>query len=160
MLSNMCGIYYRRLPHMKDKNLQHYLSYTYTDENGCMIWKRCFNTDGYPRANIRGNCNGKVHREVYMLNTGEDIDGKVIRHKCDNPRCINPEHLESGTPADNVRDMDKRQRRGNSKLTHNQVRAIRSLANNFKRRELAKMFGVNERTISSIILRRHWKHLS
>lgn len=141
------------------KDLNYYLSFTVTNENGCMEWQRCLNSDGYPRAAIRGNSNGKVHREVYALHTQEDIAGKVIRHTCDNPRCINPDHLISGTPADNVRDMDSRQRRGHSKLTHDQVRAIRAIGDKLTRKEIARMFGVDSRTISSIILRRHWKHV-
>lgn len=81
------------------------------EEGECLIWCGCLNSDGYPRAAIAGNSNVKVHRLVYQLVTRENIVGKVIRHTCDNPRCINPEHLISGTPRDNVKDMDDRDRR-------------------------------------------------
>ena len=40
----------------------------------------------------------------------EDIKGKVVRHKCDEPKCVNPEHLELGTPKDNMDDRTKRDR--------------------------------------------------
>ena len=58
------------------------------------------------------------HRLAYVEKHGmslEDIKGLVVRHKCDNPRCINPEHLEVGTQADNNADMKLRGRARNGK---------------------------------------------
>lgn len=139
--------------------LKHYLNRTVPTKDGCMEWTGCLNTDGYPRVTYKGSSNGKVHRLVYALSTGENIEGKVIRHKCDNPLCINPDHLLSGTNTDNMSDRDARQRHGAAKLTHDQVRAIRLLGSSFKNIELASMFHVNPRTISSILLGKHWKHV-
>lgn len=85
------------------------LSFCKINENGCMIWQRAVNTDGYARLGIKGNTNVKVHRLVMKL-MGENIEGKVVRHKCDTPLCLNPNHLEIGTPADNVRDKVERGR--------------------------------------------------
>jgi len=130
--------------------------------NECFIWKRCLNTDGYPRANINSNMNSKVHRIIYELsNPTEDIKTKVIRHTCDNPKCINPNHLISGTHTDNMKDRDFRERHGKAKVTHNEVKEIRNLAatNNFLQKEIASMFKLNHRTISSIINRTHFKHV-
>jgi hypothetical protein len=141
------------------KDIEYYLSFTKETESGCKEWQRCLNTDGYARAVIRGNSNGKVHREVCALHTGQDLTGLVVRHTCDNPKCINPDHLVVGSFADNNRDRDKRQRNGQAKLTHDQVRAIRALADKFKRTELARMFNVDARTISSTVLGHHWKHV-
>lgn len=45
-----------------------------------------------------------------MLFNGEIPDKNVIRHKCDNPACINPSHLEIGTQKDNMKDAEKRNR--------------------------------------------------
>jgi len=88
----------------------------HTEEcNGCMVWTRALNTDGYPRALIEGNSNAKVHRVVYELANDKDISGYVVRHTCDDPKCINPNHLIIGTPTDNVRDRCERGR------THHQV---------------------------------------
>ena len=124
-------------------------------ENECLIWQGCLNSDGYARMLWEGNANGKVHRIVYALSTGEDIDGKVVRHMCDNPVCINPDHLLVGTPADNMRDRDERERHGMSKITVAEVIDIResSLTNN----ELAIIFNLHPTTIASIRNRRHWK---
>ena len=48
------------------------------------------------------------HRVSYFLRNGDIPDGMVIRHKCDNKICTNPEHLEIGTPSDNAKDFQKR----------------------------------------------------
>lgn len=54
-----------------------------------------------------------MHRLAYCSHTGsslEDLKGLVVRHKCDNRRCINPEHLEVGTQKDNCADRSSRGR--------------------------------------------------
>lgn len=66
---------------------------------------------GYATAWV--NINGRrvsttKHRKVYYEATGEWPE--VVRHKCDNPRCINVQHLEAGTHLDNMRDMVSRNR--------------------------------------------------
>lgn len=55
----------------------------------------------------RGGVNLGLHRLVYCEAnnvTLEEIKGLVVRHKCDNRRCINPDHLEIGTHKDNAQD--------------------------------------------------------
>lgn len=75
--------------------------------------------------------------------------------------CINPEHLLSGTIADNVQDRDSRFRHGASKLTPEQVVEIFNLTNQTEKplKEIAEKYGVDQRTVSSIKLKKHWKHL-
>jgi hypothetical protein len=52
-----------------------------------------------------------THRLAYILASGQVVpDGVVVRHKCDTPRCVNPDHLETGTPAENIRDAVDRGR--------------------------------------------------
>ena len=72
---------------------------------------------GYATAWIRLPCGKKYsstkHRRVHYEATGELPE--VVRHKCDNPRCINPEHLESGTYVDNMRDCKERGRQGDTR---------------------------------------------
>lgn len=98
---------------MKEITPELLLSYT-ANNNGCCEWTRCYNTDGYPRMVYKGSSNGKVHRIILEL-LGFDIEGKVVRHTCDNPKCINPEHLVVGTPVENAKDRQDRGR------THKQV---------------------------------------
>jgi hypothetical protein len=67
--------------------------------------------EGYCKINRGGHL--VLHREVYAQANGltaDDIAGIVVRHKCDNTRCIEPTHLEPGTPADNNKDRASRGR--------------------------------------------------
>ena len=97
------------------RSIKYYLGNTTITDAGCMEWCGALSSDGYPRVNA-GNGNGKLHRLVYShVNGYPDITGRVVRHTCDNPICINPDHLVLGTLEDNVRDRQDRNR------THNQV---------------------------------------
>lgn len=84
---------------------------------------------------VREGRHVKALRDAIGLSRA-DVFGKVVRHKCDNPRCINPDHLELGTYKDNTHDMLKRGRHTNSiplgefsgrcKLTDSQVKEIQN----------------------------------
>lgn len=127
------------------------LSYT-TPVGDCLEWNRCFNSDGYPRMAWKGSTNGKTHRIVMEL-LGHDIQGKVVRHKCDNPRCINPDHLESGTVLDNIKDMDGRDRRYKL-MTKEQVSCVKHLAQEFPKlsqEDIGKNVGLDARRVSEIL---------
>lgn len=87
--------------------------------------------------------------------------GKVVRHKCDNRRCINPEHLELGDHADNMRDMCERKRscRGtnqkDAKLTYELAEEIRASTGK-SQRQLAKEYGVSQYQIWSVLNNKTW----
>lgn len=65
-----------------------------------------------------------AHRIVYELFNGELEAGLVVRHKCDNPICCNPYHLEPGTRSDNELDKYRRERRG---YPHKVIRRMKQL---------------------------------
>lgn len=130
-----------------------------TKKGDCLEWTKCFNTDGYPRAVIDGNNNSKVHRVVYELHNNCPVDNKVVRHRCDNIKCVNPLHLQEGTHKDNMQDRDTRLRHGGAKLTPERVKLIRSLRGVVSQKYIAAMLGIDSRTVSSVQLRRHWKWL-
>lgn len=92
--------------------------------------------EGYAMVGIpgkRSRCTG-LHRLVFAEKIGKTLDqitGTVVRHTCDNPRCINPEHLIGGTRADNNRDRAERGRSAKvvpsrQRLNAEQVAAIRA----------------------------------
>lgn len=107
-----------------------------------------------------------MHRLVYEECFGEIPHGLVVRHKCDERACINPEHLELGTQTENVMDTVKRNRtlRGvhnpQSKLDEETVRKIKSLLSQGVRNcEISKMFNLNKSTICNIKHGKTWTYL-
>lgn len=137
-------------------------------EGSCWNWTACVNALGYGiisrsrKANI-------ASRISWELKHGPIPDGLCILHKCDNPRCVNPNHLFLGTRPENTADMIKKGRAkhnrgelsGRAKLTRDQVVEIRHLyaSVNFSQSELGKQFGVSKSTIAAILRRRSWSHI-
>ncbi len=121
-------------------------------EKDCLIWLGLFNTDGYPRIYWNGSSNGKVHRIIYTLvHPEENIAGKHIRHTCDNPKCINPNHLLSGTPEENIQDRCLRNRTY-KKITKEIVLTCLALLQEGKlsQKEIAQYLQINPRRVSDI----------
>lgn len=90
--------------------------------------------------------------------------GLWVLHKCDNPPCVNPDHLFLGTNRDNVRDMVRKGRnragRVNTKLTAGDVLAIRSrLATGERQASIAADYRVSQPAISAIARRATWEHV-
>lgn len=142
------------------RDLQTILNNT-TKHNNCLLWNGCLNTDGYPRAVIENNYNAKVHRIVWELSNNTSAKNLIIRHTCDTPQCINPDHLISGTTADNILDRDLRERNGNTLLTHDQVREIRLLR---QKQQLdfnkhAKHFGVSKKTLQNVVYHQRYRYV-
>lgn len=171
----MCSKHYTRFYrqknvdgfHPRGKGNAHPKKITFDiDENGCFnCTSHYLDKDGYPK--IQANKKPyRMSRYVYEQNFGPIPEGKIIRHKCDNPTCINPDHLEVGTHLDNAKDMDERGRRRsvfgeghpNSKLTESQVREIKVLLRdeNMTQEKIAKRFNVCRRTISKIKTGQLW----
>lgn len=135
----------------------------YVDQSsGCfVVTSHPIDHDGYPLITFNLK-HYKVHRFIYINCFGDVPTGMIVRHKCDNPACINPEHLEVGTHQDNLRDKMERERQakgskiGISKLKENQVREIKALFDTQLVSEIAKTYHVNWTTIKSIKEGRTW----
>lgn len=105
----------------------------------------------------------RASRLAYMSYYGPIPDGLVVRHKCDNPACINPVHLEVGTQADNMRDRENRGRgvrltgaaSPKAKLTAAEVAEIKTSSETYK--TLAARYKVSLSAINHIKNRRSWK---
>jgi predicted XRE-type DNA-binding protein len=123
-----------------------------TPQGECLEWNGCFNTDGYARMGFRGDSNVKVHRFVARLSYNRDIAGLVVRHTCDNIKCINPQHLVLGTPADNVRDRGERGRTYKI-ITKDLVAKVKALmaTKQVTQKEVASLVGINPRRVSDIV---------
>jgi hypothetical protein len=72
----------------------------------CWIWKGAVRGSKMKHGVLRRNkIYYAAHRWVYLRTRGPIPDGLVVRHKCDVPVCVNPQHLELGTQKDNIHDM-------------------------------------------------------
>ena len=116
----------------------------------CWNWTGAKNVGGYGTLIEHGSKMIPAHRASYQMAFGAIEEGLVVRHKCDNRTCVNPHHLELGTPADNRRDSAERGTAGGAqrKLTDEQVREIR--ASNGPCREVGARYGVSGALVSKI----------
>src|ERR1700758_2984750 len=88
-------------------------------ESGCWIWQRGKNNYGYGSVYLRGlglpeKKTAGAHCVSYVVFKGPISQGLGVLHDCDNPACINPEHLYTGTKKDNTRDWLLRGDRSNN----------------------------------------------
>jgi hypothetical protein len=113
---------------------------------GCRLHVGVFNQDGYGIV-AHKSARIRAHRLVWMAEYGPIEKGLQVLHSCDNPRCVNPQHLRLGTNKENVADCIKRGRRA-AKLSKAQVLNIRS--STMTNRPLAAKYGVAASTISRI----------
>ena len=135
----------------------------------CWEWQRPKNIGGYGNFDLRGKA-FMSHRVAFFMENGIDPKDLCVCHKCDNPACVNPNHLFLGTDKDNVHDMLKKGRfalrRGeessNAKLKDFQVREILEKHKNGQSiPSLYKEYNVSYNIVYSILRRRTaWKHLS
>jgi len=141
----------------------------FVSKTGCHICtSHSCNALGYHYYKRVGGKRTYLHRHIYEECFGFIPEGMVVRHTCDNPHCINPEHLLIGTPKENAEDMVRRNRTvvrhgeasNFSKLTTEDVAAIRAADKTIGNRYLAKIYGVTHSNISAIRLGKSWKHAS
>ena len=131
----------------------------------CLLW------DGAMRGRYPAKHGQALHRYVLEHKLGRPIqEGFEALHSCDNPTCINPDHLREGSHLENMGDMVSRQRcarlrgsqNGNSKLTEDDVRAIRQMGSGVfvNKTVIARMFGVDRALVARIIDGRAWSWLN
>lgn len=151
------------LEQIKDKK-DFILSNSVIQETGCIEYK-ILNKDGY--GHLQFWLNGikhhlLAHRAWYMIKNNTILTtDQIILHTCDNPACINIEHLLLGNHNDNVQDKVRKNRQakgelnGRSKLTKDKVLLIRS--SDLSNSKLANEFNVDKKTIRLIKSNKIWK---
>ena len=140
---------------------------------GCWIWTGATHERGYGviGRGSREQGNERAHRLAYRLYKGDIPSGKIILHKCGNPTCVNPYHLEAGTAKENsqdTKDMGRMKLPDNSgdkakwaKLKAEQVKEILEAKGSKKGTgtALARKFGVSKSAIYQIWSGNNWKKL-
>ena len=121
---------------------------------------------GYAQRSVNNRLR-YMHRLAYAEKLGVDESKLVgvVRHICDNPRCINPQHLILGSHKDNSQDMIGRcranppvgVRAATCKLTEDQVHVIRVAEG--KQKDIAAQFGITPSQVSRIRGGKRWQHL-
>lgn len=143
---------------------------TRVDKSGeCWTWLGSIHRDGYGvmwadrEARERfglGSFNVRAHRAAWLIEHGPIPAGKVVCHRCDNPRCVRPSHLWLGTPRENTRDAAAKGRlaKPNAKISAHDVRIIRRrFAAGERSSDIAIDFGISRDQVTNIGAGRSWK---
>lgn len=140
----------------------------------CWLWKGTRTSKGYGRfrpgpvgPDGRQTPYVRAHRFSYEHYVGPISAGKIVRHSCDTPLCVNPRHLLEGTNTDNMRDAVARgriargERSGNAKLTEKKVRlaVVYRLLGKTKA-EIARTLGVKDTAIDNVLSGKTWRHVA
>ena len=150
------------------KRIMHMVNHI--NKNGCWIWGGSMGKLGYPQMTILGKTKAAHRAAWWAAHHGTLIpDGMCVCHTCDNPACVNPDHLFLGTRSDNMRDMVRKGRHGGSppplhgqsnpasKLNWNAVDEIRRrLACGATQRGVAEDFKVSSSCIGRISRGETW----
>lgn len=136
--------------------------------DGCWLWIAHTDRAGYGRI-WQNNIMSHAHRVSWELCNGPIPNRLHVLHQCDNPPCVNPDHLALGTHADNMRESAERYRRYNQSgennvnttLTEDQVREMRRryAAGGINRQRLANEYGVSHHTASGIVSGKSWRYV-
>ena len=163
---------------LTDSDIARFWSYVNKNfsSSRCWEWTGTKTEFGYGHFNLWRNgktINLKSHRVSWFLSFGAIPQGKFICHKCDNPACVNPNHLFVGTHKENMADMAKKGRNRSAiprvhgakhplhKLTAEQVREIkqRYSSGGISQGQLASEYGVTRARIQLVVSGKGWKYL-
>lgn len=133
----------------------------------CHLWTAATTSFGYGKL---GNEKGgwiQAHRFSFQIHKGEIPENKYVLHTCDNPACVNPEHLYLGDYKQNAVDRETRIRgnhvngtkHGRSVLSQSQVHEIRDAfdTGKYSFRQLGKIYGIDGKSVADIVDRKNWK---
>ena len=132
---------------------------------GCWEWTAHLDKRGYGRFGVSDGKGIGAHRYSYALHNGAFKKALYVCHKCDNPKCVNPEHLFLGTHQDNMDDMVRKGRQRSlkgeespsCKISQETAQAV--LDSELTYSQTAEKFGMTKSSVAAIKARRMWKHL-
>lgn len=139
--------------------------------SGCWKWIASYAPGGYGQFCFDGSMR-RAHRVSWIIHNGPIPEGMLVCHRCDNPSCVNPEHLFLGTHKDNMRDMIAKGRdnlvispKGEdqhlSKLTEDKVLSMRKLRKEtgMPYIKIGELFGISESASHAAITKVTWRHI-
>lgn len=136
------------------------------NKDECWEWWGYVRPNGYGRMTVNKK-QVYPHRHMYEAFHGPIPDGFDVCHKCDNRKCINPNHLFLGSRLDNMQDamikgrLQRGEDRHNSVLTERMVKEARARHENGEMiKDIAKFFGVCKTTMGNAIKKRTWRHVA
>ncbi len=130
----------------------------------CHFWNACANHRGYGQISI-GAKMVSAHRASYELYVDKIPEGMHVLHKCDNPPCVNPDHLFLGTNYDNVKDRDSKGRQVSAKGEDNPGAKLKECdvidirSSEMTKAQLSRKYNVSHRLIRNVINRTAWRHV-
>jgi len=135
----------------------------------CWLWTGTRHHTGYGRIEIQGKSMG-AHRAIWILLNGPLRPDQHVCHRCDNPPCVNPDHLFIGTRSDNMRDCVAKGRKNpahpkgeshpRSRLTEASVRAMRvESMRGDSTSVLSERYGISASQVQRIIAGKRWGHI-
>lgn len=153
------------MPYLTEKQKQNFWSkVNVKGPNDCWEWTACLKQGNYGRFGLCGKIE-LAHRVAFIDIYGMQNIKNCVLHKCDNPRCCNPNHLFEGTIQDNNQDMIKKGRgnQGIRKLNSEAVKVIRWMLKNKPQRglatKLARLYNINKTTINQIKANKTWRNI-
>jgi DNA-binding transcriptional MerR regulator len=155
------------MPAKQDIRERFYSKIATSAYDDCWHWLDFLNADGYGHI-TEGNKRILAHRFSYALYKGNVPTISLVRHTCDTPACVNPDHLILGSGVDNAQDRERRGRNGVhkganshlSKLNEQQVLIIRWLkSQGLSLDKIAALYHVSKSCVWGIVNWRAWKHL-